>query len=151
MPQSLANIYLHLVFSTKERTPFLSDKEIRKEMHAYMASIFKKQESSALIVGGTEDHVHILFNLSRKLPLTDIVRDVKRSSSIWIKKKGRELDNFSWQNGYGAFSVSRSKLDEVERYIKRQENHHEKMKFQDELRALLKKQGIQYDERFIWD
>jgi putative transposase len=151
MPQSLSNLYIHIVFSTKERVRFFQNHELRQEMHAYLAQIFKEYESPALLVGGVEDHVHILCNLSRSHDLASVCREVKRNSTKWIKVRDPELSTFSWQSGYGAFSVSRSKLEEVRSYIANQEAHHKKMSFQDELRAILRKQGIEIDERYLWD
>jgi len=151
MPQSLANIYVHIVFSTKNRESFLSDKTIRREMHAYIASVLKKYDSPALLIGGTSDHVHILGVLSRTNTLAKIIGEAKRSSSKWIKSRGRDLSGFQWQSGYGAFSVSYSNLPEVRSYILKQEEHHKKTTFQDEFRAFLKKHGIEFDEQYIWD
>jgi len=102
-------------------------------------------------VGGTDDHVHILCNLSRTETLAKVIGETKRTSSKWIKTKGKGFGNFQWQNGYGAFSVSRSRLEEARRYIVNQDQHHKKMTFQEEFRALLKKQGIEFDERYVWD
>jgi len=151
MPQSLANIYIHIVFSTKNRKAFLADKDIRDQMHAYLGSVLKGYDSPAVAVGGTDDHVHILCNLSRTETLAKVIGETKRTSSKWIKTKGKGFGNFQWQNGYGAFSVSRSRLEEARRYIVNQDQHHKKMTFQEEFRALLKKQGIEFDERYVWD
>lgn len=151
MPQSLSNIYIHIVFSTKSRNDFLHDKDIRNEMHAYLASVLIKYDSPPVIVGGVDDHVHVLCNLSRSNALAKVIGETKRNSSKWIKRKGDEFSDFQWQNGYGAFSVSRSKLEETRLYIINQKQHHKKMTFQDEFRALLKKQAIEFDERYVWD
>lgn len=149
MPQSLSQIYIHLVFSTKIRQPFISD-EIGPELYAYMAKVlYDECKSPAKIIGGMEDHAHILLNLSRTWTMAKVVESVKTSSSKWMKTKGVRL--FSWQSGYSAFSVSQSNVDAVVRYIRNQKEHHRKSAFQDELRGLLNKHRIDYDERYVWD
>jgi REP element-mobilizing transposase RayT len=151
MPQSLAQIYLQLIFSTKGREPFVADDGIRKEMHAYLASIMKEYDSPALIIGGTADHVHLLCMLSRTETIAKIVGEAKRSSSKWIKTKGGGLARFQWQNGYGAFSVSASKLGEVRNYIANQMQDNQRISFQEEYRLFLRKHGVEFDERYVWD
>ena len=142
---------MHIVFSTKNRTPFLAEECIRSQMHAYMAGILANLDCPPAIVGGVADHVHVLLSLSRNYSLAKIVRELKRSSSKWIKAKGAELREFHWQNGYGAFSVGQSQLDAVRRYIEDQEAHHKRLSFQDEFRRFLAKYQISYDERYVWD
>ena len=151
MPQSLARIWVHLIFSTKNRYPFLSDKQIRLDAHAYLATVLRNHECETLIVGGVEDHVHALFALSRNYSIADIVKKIKIASSKSVKEKSLALQKFGWQRGYGAFSVSQSQLDQVTRYIERQEEHHKRVTFQDEFRAFLKKYKVDYDERYVWD
>ena len=151
MPQSLAQVHIHLIFSTKNRTPFLVDAEFRKEMHAYLASIMKAHGSPAQIVGGTADHVHILCALSRSATVAKVIGEAKRNSSKWIKTKGGDLELFQWQNGYGAFSVSFSKITEVREYISDQMNHHKRMSFQEEYRLFLRKHSLDFDEAHVWD
>jgi putative transposase len=151
MPQSLAQIYVHLVFSTKNRAPFLKEKAFRERLHAYLKGICFNQDCPALQVGGTEDHVHILCRLSKNLAIKDLVRELKRDSSSWVKEEQRGLADFHWQNGYGAFSVSPSHVEALKQYIQTQEEHHRQETFQDEFRRLLKKYGIEYDERYVWD
>ncbi len=151
MPQSLSAIYVHTIFSTKERRPFLSDAAIRQELHAYLASVLQNHQCAPLLIGGPADHVHALFLLSRTDALADTIAEVKRSSSIWIKTKGPAYASFRWQNGYGAFSVSHSHTPRVRRYIIEQEQHHAKMSFQDEFRRFLRRHGIEFDERYVWD
>jgi len=151
MAQSLAQVYVHIVFSTKHRRNLLADAAIRREMHAYLASILKALESPALLVEGMGDHVHMLCRLSRTATLAKIVGEAKRGSSKWIKTKGGQYAGFQWQNGYGAFSVSYSQLAAVREYIAHQEQHHQRMTFQDELRALLVKHQIEFDEQYVWD
>jgi len=150
MPQSLSSILIHLIFSTKNREPFLTP-EIETELYPYMASIFKAMKSPALIINGTPDHVHTLLSLSRVVTIADLVGEVKTDSSKWIKTKGREFKNFHWQNGYGAFSIGQSQVPAVKRYIARQKEHHSRITFQDEYRKFLKLYGVDYDERYVWD
>jgi putative transposase len=151
MAQSLAKLWTHLIFSTKDRFPFLSDKEIRSDMHGYLAQMLRNYDCETLIVGGVEDHVHALFALSRKYSIATVVKEVKRTSSIAIKEKSQSLSKFHWQGGYGAFSVSQSNLNEVISYIETQEEHHKRVTFQDEYRAFLKAYEVEYDERYVWD
>ncbi|HYG77237.1 MAG TPA: IS200/IS605 family transposase [Planctomycetota bacterium] len=150
MGQSLANVLIHLVFSTKNREPFITE-TIEPELYRYMAEIFKQLNSPALIIGGTADHTHSLFTLSRTQTLADVVEEVKKSSSKWIKTKGREFQTFQWQTGYGVFSIGQSNVAALRSYIQKQKEHHRKVSFQDEYRLFLKKYGIVYDERYVWD
>jgi len=151
MPQSLAQIYLHIVFSTKNRTPVLADAIIREEVHKYLGGASNKLECPVLRVGGVADHVHVLCRLGRTITVADLVKELKRESSQWIKSKFPELADFYWQLGYGAFSVSESKVPDVRAYVENQEQHHASMSFQDEFRELLKKHGLEWDERYVWD
>jgi REP element-mobilizing transposase RayT len=151
MPQSLSAVYIHLVFSTKERRPFLRDKVIQESLHAYLGAVSKQIECPPLKVGGVEDHVHLVCRLARTITQAEWVKELKRVSSIWIKEQSPEYVDFQWQGGYAAFSVSQSNLPEVSEYIARQESHHRKMSFQDELRALLRKHNLEWDERYAWD
>jgi REP element-mobilizing transposase RayT len=150
MPQSLSSILIHLIFSTKNREPFLTP-EIDLELYPYMASIFKATKSPALIINGTTDHLHTLLSLSRTVTIADLVEEVKTESSKWIKTKGREFRNFHWQSGYGAFSIGQSQVSSVKRYIARQKDHHRRVTFQDEYRKFLKAYDIEFDERYVWD
>jgi REP element-mobilizing transposase RayT len=151
MPQSLAQIYLHLVFSTKERQPLLSDDAFREQAHAYLAGICRQHESPAVMVGGVADHVHILSHLGRTIDVATLIREIKRQSSKWIKEKDPKLRAFHWQAGYGAFSISPSHVDALVRYIEDQEAHHRTVSFQDEFRRICKKYGVAIDERYAWD
>jgi REP-associated tyrosine transposase len=151
MAQSLARLWTHLVFSTKNRYPFLHDKVLRSEMHAYLAQALRNHDCETLIVGGVEDHTHSLFALSRTLPIASVVKEVKRTSSGWVKDAWPKVTKFYWQFGYAAFSVSQSNLTDVIRYIENQEEHHKRVTFQDEYRAFLNAYGIEYDERYVWD
>ena len=151
MAQSLSRLWTHLIFSTKNRFPFLADKTIRTDMNAFLARALRGQDCETLIVNGVEDHVHALFALSRTRSIADVVKEIKRTSSGWVKDLSPTLQKFHWQGGYGAFSVSQSNLDEVVRYIENQEEHHKRVTFQDEYRAFLKAYGITCDERSVWD
>ncbi len=151
MPQSLAKVLLHVVFSTKDRTPFFQDKTFRSEIHRYLAGILANLDCQPLIVGGVEDHVHTLFILSRTETMAEVIKEWKRASSIWIKQKNPELDSFAWQRGYGVFSIGYSQVDAVRAYIAGQEEHHRKQSFQDEYRELLRRYHVDYDERYVWD
>lgn len=151
MAQSLAKVYVHIVFSTKNRHPFLLDNAVRTEMHAYLGGTCNKLGCSVIAVGGVADHVHILCVLSKNLAVADLIGEIKRSSSKWVKSKGPMLGKFAWQAGYGVFSVSQSQVETVRSYIGRQEDHHRKKSFQDEFRLFLKKYQIEYDERYVWD
>jgi REP element-mobilizing transposase RayT len=149
MSQSLAMNLLHLVYTTKNRTPWIPA-EVHDRLFAYQAGIFKEWESPAIVIGGVEDHLHALFMLSKNQPLKKIVEEVKKGSSKWMKTATGNGD-FCWQNGYAAFSVSQSSVPQVKRYIQNQETHHRKMTFQDELRALLQRHQVAFDERYVWD
>jgi REP element-mobilizing transposase RayT len=151
MPQSLSAVYVHLAFSTKDRRAFLRDRTVREALHSYLGAISKRIECPPIRVAGTEDHVHVLARLARTTTQADRVKEVKRVSSLWMKEQGPEYVGFQWQGGYACFSVSQSKLLQVEEYIARQEEHHRKRTFQDELRELLQKHHIEFDERFVWD
>lgn len=151
MPQSLAQVYLHLVFSTKDRQPFLTDEELRNHLHAYLVGVCENQGAPSLRVGGVEDHVHILCRMSRVLSIADLIKELKRDSSKWVKFQDRKLSDFHWQSGYGAFSVSPSHVDLLIKYITDQPLHHQRESFQDEFRRICKKYGAPIDERYVWD
>jgi REP element-mobilizing transposase RayT len=151
MPQSLAKVLVHIVFSTKQRYPFLADRDVRAEMHAYLGGTCNQSECPVLTVGGAFDHVHVLCVLSRTITIAKLVGDIKRGSSKWIKTKGKMMSKFAWQNGYGVFSVAQSEVERVREYIAGQEEHHRKKTFEDEYRSFLKEYGVDYDERYVWD
>jgi putative transposase len=151
MSQSFAQIYLHIVFSTKHRHPFLHDRKIRDEIHHGLGGECNKLQSPVLRVGGVADHVHILCRFSVIFALKDFLKELKRESSQWIKTKSPDLTDFYWQNGYGAFSVSPSHVEDLCAYIDNQEEHHRKETFQDAFRRLLTKYGVKWDERYVWD
>jgi len=150
MSQSLAKNLVHLVYSTKHRQLWIPV-DIAPALYAYQAGIFKQWDSPSLAIGGIEDHVHALFSLSKNYPLKKIVEEVKKGSSKWMKAEGSRNEDFYWQSGYAAFSVSQSNVDAVRRYIETQKERHRRMTFQDELRELLRRHGVEFDERYVWD
>ena len=151
MPQSLSDVTLHLIFSTKGRFPFL-DHEVRDRMHRYLAILCRDLGSTCHKVGGVSDHVHVVTSLPRTFSQSQLLEDIKKKSSKWIKETDRsKYGKFAWQAGYGAFSISRSNLDEVVSYVANQETHHQKLSFQDEYRTFLEKHNVEYDERYVWD
>ena len=143
MSQSLAKIYTHIIFSTKHRENILHP-TIQPELYRYIGGICNNLECYPVKIGGFTDHVHILCMLSKKITLMDLLKEIKQSSSIWIKTKGDGFNNFYWQDGYGAFSVNPSEIEMVSDYIMKQEEHHKKKTFQEEYR-------VEYDERYVWD
>ena len=151
MSQSLSVVCLHLVFSTKDRRPFLRDPTLRQASHAYLGEVSKRLDCPPILVGGVEDHVHILARFGRTISQAEWVKELKRVSNQWLHEQGREYADFAWQGGYSDFSVSQSNLDRVIRYIASQEEHHRRMTFQDEVRALLRKHNQEWDESYVWD
>jgi REP-associated tyrosine transposase len=144
--QSLAKILVHVVFSTKNREPTIH-REIRPTLHAYVTGILANLRCPSLQTGGTADHT--LLSLARTRTLADVLEEVKKSSSKWMKQQG--VDSFFWQGDYGAFSIGESQVPQLIRYIAQQEEHHRRLSFQDEFRQLLNRYGVAYDERYIWD
>jgi REP-associated tyrosine transposase len=150
MPQSLARLHVHLIFSTKNRERILTD-QIRGSLHAYLATVLQNLDCPPTLINSAEDHVHLLFELARTKSVSQAVEDVKKSSSKWIKTQGAEFAGFSWQAGYGAFAVSESNVPTVSAYIAGQKEHHCKKSFQEEYRSFLEKHRVAYDERYVWD
>ena len=147
MPQSLSFVLIHLVFSTKDRAPLLTP-NITAELNPYLASVARDVGCECSRIGGVEDHIHLAIRLSRTTTVANLVEQLKTCSSKWLKPKSR---NFAWQRGYSVFSTSPSALDPLLHYIDTQEHHHHKQNFQDELRALLKRYGVEHDEQHLWD
>ena len=150
MPQSLSFILIHFVFSTKDRISNL-DPVILPQLHPYLATVSRNMGCECYRVGGVSDHVHMAIRLSRTATAAALVEEVKTSSSVWLKKQSPSLEQFSWQRGYGAFSVSPRHLDDLIRYIDHQDTHHKKQTFQEEYREFLERIGVEYDERYVWD
>lgn len=152
MPQSLARVLVHIVYSTKNRQAWLSNEKLRSELYAYNSTVLNNDvDSPAILINGVDDHLHVLCQLSRKFPMMDVVKASKTETTKWLKKQDASFREFQWQAGYGAFSVSESNIEQVKQYIARQEEHHKRMSYQDEFRALCGKHGIDIDERYVWD
>ena len=150
MGQSLTKMIVHIVFSTKHRLPMI-DAGIAPELHAYIGGICHAMECTPIKIGGYTDHVHVLCQLSKKITLAELLEEIKKRSSKWIKTKGEQYQAFYWQNGYGVFSVSPKQVDQVIDYISHQEEHHARLSFQDEYRQFLNQYQITFDENYVWD
>ena len=150
MPQSLFKMLAHIVFSTKNRIDLIAP-EIEAGLFGYMHGICENNGAKLIIANGTANHVHLLVSLPKKIDIPELIGDIKRDSSGWIKKQDANFSNFYWQKGYGAFSIGQSQVETVVSYIKRQKEHHKKQEFKDEYRALLNKYKIDYDEQYVWD
>jgi len=149
MSQSLSCLLVHLIFSTKERHPFLAQNELMLRTHAYLGGILREASCPSLTIGGTADHVHAFFHLSRTQYVAKIVETLKSHSSRWIKAQG--IEKFAWQRGYGCFSVGQSQVQALIRYIQNQADHHLKVTFQDEFRQFLRRYEISFEEQYVWD
>ena len=150
MPQSLARLHIHLVFSTKNREPRITD-TVRDALHCYMATVLQNLGCAPVLINSVEDHAHLLFDLARTISISQAVEDVKKSSSKWVKTQGPEFAGFAWQAGYGAFAVSESNVETVRAYIANQREHHRTKTFQEEYRAFLERHKVAFDERYVWD
>lgn len=150
MPQSLSQMLVHLVFSTKNREPLLDD-DIYNELHAYLGGIAENQKGSLIRAGSVADHIHLLLAHPRTCAPAQLVQELKVGSSKWLKTKASRFAEFHWQSGYAIFSVSPSHRAAVENYLANQAEHHQLMSFQDEYRNLLDKHGVEFDERFVWE
>ena len=148
MPQSLANVVLHIIFSTKHRRPFLQSADLREAVDGYIVGTLRNLHCPSIITRSVADHIHnIRCNSSRTISIAKLLEEVKTSSSEWVKTQSPDAADFHWQNGYGAFSVSQSNVEKVKEYIANQDKHHKKTTFQDEFRLFLKRHNIEYDER----
>ena len=150
MSQALANLLVHIVFSTKQRQNYLTP-DICLRLYPYINKILKNQGCYPYQIGGMPDHIHILCGLAKTVCISKLIEEIKTSTSKWIKTKDIDFSNFYWQSGYGAFSVSSSRLNVVQSYIANQTKHHEKSTFQQEFLGLLNKHRIVYDKRYLWD
>ncbi len=150
MAQTLVQMFIHIVFSTKNRADMITP-EIETELFAYIGGIAVNNNSKLIAAGGTANHVHLLLLLSKKIELSEIVGDIKRNSSRWIKTKGAMFASFGWQDGFAAFSVGYTQVAQVKEYISRQKEKHGGHKFEDEMRKFFDKYGVEYDERYVWD
>ncbi len=149
MAQTLTSLLVHLIFSTKNRARLITP-EVEPDLFAYIGGILKNYQSRLLDAGGTSDHVHLLVSQSKNIALSELLKDVKKDSSSWIKTQGREYRDFHWQDGYGAFSFGNRDLPALKRYVATQKEHHQKQTFQEELIQFLEESGIEYDERYLW-
>ncbi|MCB1050479.1 MAG: transposase [Acidobacteria bacterium] len=149
MSQSLFQVYLHVVFSTKKRRAYLQDFDLRHRLFAYLFSACKGQGYLPIIVNGYVDHAHLLLGMGKTILPPDLIGEIKEDSSKWVKEQG--LERFYWQPGYGCFSVSASHVPAVKKYIADQEQHHAHEDFETEYLRLLEKNGVAYDERYLWD
>ena len=150
MAHTFSNLLTHIIFSTRERTAYI-DAELRPELFAYMGGIIRELKGRAFAINGTADHVHMLVSLPPAVSISEAMRVLKASSSKWVHEKWPNRKSFSWQTGYGAFSVSRSNVPGVVKYINSQERHHQRITFQEEFAAFLKKHGIEYDSTSLWE
>ena len=148
MAQSLVQKYMHIVFSTKNREPFITDL-VQDDLYAYLSGICNNLLCTPIKIGGRPDHVHILCMLSKKIALVKLLEELKSHSSKWVKLRGPQFKDFYWQEGYGAFLVNPAEIETVIHYIANQKDHHSKKTFQDEYRAFLKKYKVEYDERYV--
>jgi putative transposase len=151
MSQSLTEIYLHLIFSTKLRWPLMHDRKIRERLHAYLTGTCNNLDCPSFRIGGVEDHVHIGCRLGKKVRVMDLLQELKRESSKWMKEQSPDLADFYWQTGYAAFSVSPNRVPALTTYIDTQEQHHKQESYPDELRRLCREYGAPLDERYAWD
>ena len=150
MPQSLHVLSTHIIYSTKNRSRYLTP-AIRPKLFAYMSGILRNLECELPTVNGVDDHVHVLCNLTKKLPLMKVLEILKKDSSKWLKTQPGIAPQFGWQNGYGAFSVSPGHREATREYILNQEDHHKQETFQEEFRRIMRKYGVKFDERYVWD
>ena len=149
MPQSLFKMLAHIVFSTHNRADLIAP-EIENDLFGYIHGIVENNGAKLIIANGAANHIHLLVSLPRKIDVSELIGDIKRDSSKWIKSE-KNINNFYWQKGYGAFSIGQSQVETVAGYIKNQKEHHKKQDFKDEYRVLLKKYEIDFDERYVWD
>ena len=150
MAQTLTSLLVHVVFSTKHRADLIAP-EIEPELFAYMGGILENEKSVLMASGGTANHVHLLISQAKTIALSDLMKEIKQSSSKWIKTQGDQFANFHWQDGYGGFSVGQSQVPTLREYFGKQKIHHGHQLFEDEFRVLLKKYEVEYDERYVWD
>lgn len=149
MPQSLNKVYIHLIFSTKNRENTLPEKHL-DEIHSYIGGIINKNLCQSLIIGGTSNHIHILCEMASTVSTSMLLMEIKKSSSKWIKMKYHQHSYFAWQNGYAAFSVSQSRINAVTNYIKNQKEHHSRKTFKEELIDFLNAYQVEYNEKYLW-
>ncbi len=150
MPQSLSLVVVHIIFSTKERQPFL-DADLRSATHAYLATVARDVRCECYRAGGMADHVHLAIRLARTITIADLVEKLKTSSSKWVKTQPTGHQAFAWQRGYGCFSIGPRDLEALRIYIDNQAEHHRVRSFQEEFRMFLERYGVEYNEAYVWD
>lgn len=148
MATTYTSLLLHIIFSTKHRDPLITV-SLEPELHAYVGGICKANGSALLAANGTADHIHLLISLGKTVSISDLMLQVKRDSSTWIKSKGQEFADFRWQEGYGAFSIGQSQVEALRRYIAGQKEHHKTVPFRDELIEFLRRYEIPFEERYL--
>jgi putative transposase len=149
MPQSLSKLYVHAIFHIKNKECWIRPED-ENELYSYIGGIIKLSKSIPIMINGTENHIHVLCIMSKNISLADLMEDVKRNSSRWIKTKGIHYKDFAWQGGYSGYSVSQSKVETVKKYIENQKNHHKQQTFEEEYTEFLKEYNVDYDEKFLW-
>ena len=149
MPQSLSKLYVHIIFHIKKHTVRIRYQD-KKDLYAYMGSIIKDNTSIPILINGTNDHVHILCIMSKNISLSKLTEEIKRHSSRWIKTFDPYYSKFAWQGGYAGFSVSESISERIKQYIEKQEEHHRKISFEQELTAFLEEYEIEYNKQYLW-
>lgn len=150
MPGTYTKLYYHIVFSTKNRQPFI-DPDIEEELYKYISGIVRNVEGACIEINGMPEHIHLLAILPPKIAVSNALRDMKANSSKWIHETKSGLVSFAWQDGYAAFTVSKSQVDPVRHYIREQKEHHRQRDYKVELLSLLARHEVEYDERYIWD
>ena len=149
MSQTLVSLLVHVIFSTKNRADLITP-DVEPDLFAYLSGTLNHHESRCLSIGGTANHIHLLVSLSKNFALSHVVGELKKSSSKWIKTKGKNFRDFRWQDGYGAFSIGESNVEALKKYIARQKEHHRVRTYESEMLSLLKKYGVKYDEEYLW-
>jgi putative transposase len=149
MATTFTRLLVHIVFSTKNRAELIKP-DIERDLHAYVKGIAKNHASPILEIGGTADHIHLLVSLSKRVAVADLLENIKKDSSAWMKAQGPQFRQFYWQEGYGAFTIGESGMPSLKRYIANQKAHHRRKSFKEEFLRLLKKYRVEYDERYIW-
>ncbi|MEC7840468.1 MAG: IS200/IS605 family transposase [Chlamydiota bacterium] len=150
MPQSLGYSNIHIIFSTKDRLPIISP-EIEQDLYSYICGICRTYNCHVYEINGMPDHIHILLEQHRTISVSELIGKIKANSSKWVSGHSKGYKNFSWQRGYGYFSVGKQQIDAVRKYVKRQKEHHKKTGFEDEVKSIYTKLKIKFDERYVWD
>ncbi|MCP3956765.1 MAG: IS200/IS605 family transposase [bacterium] len=150
MANTYTNLLYHLVFSTKNRVACIGG-EIQEPLYQYIGGVIRGEGGTLIEIGGVADHVHLLARFKASVAVATMVRRIKTSSSKWMSQRPGAGPKFAWQTGYGAFSVSESQVGQVRRYIQNQAEHHRRRTFQEELREILDKHHVEFDERYLWD